>query len=1179
MNAWLTHPNIEDFCKQAVLVLADSAAKGVLILLAAWLVVLAMKRSSAAARHLVWSLALGGLLVLPVLAVALPKWQLPILPRKPAAPAPVVSSALPATSVSVSPVAAAPAMPAVVNTQPVQATPPTPPVAAPPAPAKPISIFVWLMALWMGIALVTLVPLGAGLILVNRLIRNSACLDREPWPSLVASLSSRLALRRAVRLLIAHGPAMPLATGVFRPAVLLPAEARSWPDDKRRAVLLHELAHVRRWDCLTHILTRLACVVHWFNPLAWVALGKMQNERERACDDLALTSGARPADYANELLSIARAMQTRAATAAAAIPMARTSQLEGRLLSILDDRHNRREVTKKILSVAALLCVMIVGTLAVVRLTSPEVAPPPDKPQTKTAMLMLHAVVDDSLAARIKALSKPVATKSEGCAAYQLNSDALLESLRASLDEPSRLMHLDNRAMWLDKIGFLMAFTAGDSFQRNNPASPDFIQGSTSLAGAYFLEPQRNGAKFEIRNAIFSAGIVPGHQSAGMQYKGTIKSGTALVFMADVPGAKNLKPVHLCAWLSLSLPDDVSATIQSTTVARMIVERGPEALMAAAKASHTLTAAKTLDPGAPLDQWTRRRPDGSLVKLVAIGRPKQEPYRWWDPDGNPIAFNPQWHPDWNFNSDSPDYRVIFQTIGIGIESGDDPHYTQADLFGDNLAQNRIYFGFGYGPWTNIGTVKNVGDKFSWNGMEFTYDREPFGKNTQGRTVMPVVLGRPATNDYDFGLDGIDSNGAVIQKDNQTGGLIRFEKEGANGISQVFKPFHNAGPIDHYAIKARQYAWSEFSGFALDPKPALANKGPNTISLVKRETSPDEQLWVWRIDSTDFYVSLHSDVRGRTATFGSVGDRKFVSLRATLHNGNATFQIKSSSNEQFRDGATETASQSTAAASVEKLVPYALADKTRFAGEKIPLFKLRPAMNNRVKNQSVSDSDTEMFSLCMTKDSPPDSKPTPPPAKSVATRGEPVNPIPAPVPAIEETFGRPVSLGAVQPMEMPDPNKKIVTLTGHVGDGIIKKPLKDFTVSWGFGDEPIIHWLETKEFHTDGKTSSPTAITQPTVPSASRPAINPALKALLSSNPELKNAVGSIEAVKSLRAATTAGHSRLFGIGSSKDIRVIEVSGTKGKAEVTVENNQTITKVVAIPSKSLASPVVSDVVPK
>ncbi len=38
---------------------------------------------------------------------------------------------------------------------------------------------------------------------------------------------------------------MPLATGVFRPAVLLPAEARSWPDDKRRAVLLHELAQLR----------------------------------------------------------------------------------------------------------------------------------------------------------------------------------------------------------------------------------------------------------------------------------------------------------------------------------------------------------------------------------------------------------------------------------------------------------------------------------------------------------------------------------------------------------------------------------------------------------------------------------------------------------------------------------------------------------------------------------------------------------------------------------------------------------------------------------------------------------------------------------------------------------------------------------------------------------------------
>ena len=87
-------------------------------------------------------------------------------------------------------------------------------------------------------------------------------------------------------------------------------------------------------------------MAHWFNPLAWMALRRLQNERERACDDLVLSAGTRPAAYAEELLNIARTMHTRVMASTAAIPMARTSQLEGRLRAILDAGCNRRAVTR-----------------------------------------------------------------------------------------------------------------------------------------------------------------------------------------------------------------------------------------------------------------------------------------------------------------------------------------------------------------------------------------------------------------------------------------------------------------------------------------------------------------------------------------------------------------------------------------------------------------------------------------------------------------------------------------------------------------------------------------------------------------------------------------------------------------------------------------------------------------
>ncbi|MEN6625445.1 MAG: M56 family metallopeptidase [Candidatus Sumerlaeia bacterium] len=350
-------------------ILVDSAAKGLILLALAWLVAAAMRRSSASARHMAWALALCGLLLIPILSAALPKWQLPILPNH-AIVAPIPQ---PAT-------AQAPSRPAPIDAPAIMTSSPMPPVAAqePPAPMPqprttmalpPLPPGAWLTAIWLGVGAAALVPLCAGMVCVGRLIRRSKRLDDAPWPELVRSLSAQLSLRRPVRLFKTDAPTMPMAVGVVRPAIILPAESDTWPDEKRRAVLLHELAHIRRWDCLTHILTRLACVVHWFNPLAWMALHRLQNERERACDDLAIEAGARPVNYAHQLLEIARTMQAGAATATAAIPMARKTQLEGRLLAILDATRNRRGLTRFATVLSIALAAGILLPLSCARLT------------------------------------------------------------------------------------------------------------------------------------------------------------------------------------------------------------------------------------------------------------------------------------------------------------------------------------------------------------------------------------------------------------------------------------------------------------------------------------------------------------------------------------------------------------------------------------------------------------------------------------------------------------------------------------------------------------------------------------------------------------------------------------------------------------------------------------------
>ena len=132
-----------------------------------------------------------------------------------------------------------------------------------------------------------------------------------------------------------------MAFGTRRPTILIPAMADTWTDDRRRAVVLHELAHVARYDCLTQSLAFVACALYWFHPVAWWVARRLRIERELACDDRVIPAGAQARDYAGHLLEIAYTFGSHRAPALA-VSMARPRQLEGRMLAVLDAARNRR---------------------------------------------------------------------------------------------------------------------------------------------------------------------------------------------------------------------------------------------------------------------------------------------------------------------------------------------------------------------------------------------------------------------------------------------------------------------------------------------------------------------------------------------------------------------------------------------------------------------------------------------------------------------------------------------------------------------------------------------------------------------------------------------------------------------------------------------------------------------
>src|SRR4029079_4975737 len=197
--------------------------------------------------------------------------------------------------------------------------------------------------------------------------RSRAFTDAE-WLDYAPALAEDLGLSN-VRFLRGAAGTMPMAWGIFRASVVVPADADGWPSPRVRVVLLHELAHVKRRDCLTHLVAQIACAVYWFNPLVWMASGRLRSERERACDDLVLAAGTRGSDYADELLDIARVMNAGrfpAVLAGASLAMARRSQLEGRLLAILDPSVARRGLTRaRIVAAAAVFAILIVSVASV----------------------------------------------------------------------------------------------------------------------------------------------------------------------------------------------------------------------------------------------------------------------------------------------------------------------------------------------------------------------------------------------------------------------------------------------------------------------------------------------------------------------------------------------------------------------------------------------------------------------------------------------------------------------------------------------------------------------------------------------------------------------------------------------------------------------------------------------
>jgi beta-lactamase regulating signal transducer with metallopeptidase domain len=306
--------------------LAGVVAKGTLLLAIGWCGTLLLRPAPALARHLIWLTAIIGVLLIPVLARIAPM-NVAMLPSVPVVP-------------DVSPMRD-------VKTAAVQEPAITPVIAPSASSARASSARTWLpnpgglaVAVWLTAAIALLIRFVAGMLTVGRIVRRGRALHSPDWMRALGEATARLNLEVRPRLVMSDQVEMAFAFGAFASTIIVPVSAEEWSYDRRRAVLLHELAHIRRRDLVGHALASIACAVYWFNPFVWVAARRLRVESELASDDVVLESGVRPADYAQHLLDLVTSVGQRAPTVALA--MARPKEFEGRLVAILDRANERR---------------------------------------------------------------------------------------------------------------------------------------------------------------------------------------------------------------------------------------------------------------------------------------------------------------------------------------------------------------------------------------------------------------------------------------------------------------------------------------------------------------------------------------------------------------------------------------------------------------------------------------------------------------------------------------------------------------------------------------------------------------------------------------------------------------------------------------------------------------------
>jgi Zn-dependent protease with chaperone function len=196
--------------------------------------------------------------------------------------------------------------------------------------------------IWAVIASLILFRLAVGVWRLRQLRQDFSEVDLAVLNPEIANIVRDFGDRRRVKLCVSNELAVPAAVGFFHPAIVLPAKLLpELSAEELKLILLHEFAHLRRWDNWTNLVQKIVKAVFFFHPAVWWIESRLALEREMACDDIVLEETAGPAAYATSLISFAEKLQNARSLALAQNLVSRMCHMSLRVTQILDKQRPR----------------------------------------------------------------------------------------------------------------------------------------------------------------------------------------------------------------------------------------------------------------------------------------------------------------------------------------------------------------------------------------------------------------------------------------------------------------------------------------------------------------------------------------------------------------------------------------------------------------------------------------------------------------------------------------------------------------------------------------------------------------------------------------------------------------------------------------------------------------------